>query len=350
MTQPSQTPNQIPDTTEDFRLLGEFLTEHSVADASDITALTPDASTRRYYRVPWKGGATAIVALHPELFDPATLPFLDITDLFKSVGLPVPNLYAIDAGRGIIAQEDMSDRQLRDALAASDAEGRERLLKEAIRLIARIQAATELAIERNSIASRLAFDEEKLLWELNYFVQHYFGSLRGRALTDEETGELNAEMTDIARDLAARPRVLCHRDFHASNLIVDQAGDLRVIDYQDARMGPATYDLVSILLDRRREPPADEEVAERRLFFLEERRRVGLEAIDADDFAREFRLMTVQRCLKAAGTFAFQTAIRNRGEVYGEFLRPMLLMSLQAAEWLDRFPRLRRLLASELNS
>ena len=108
----------------------------------------------------------------------------------------------------------------------------------------------------------------------------------------------------MAAELSARPRVLCHRDFHASNLMVDRRKRLRVIDHQDARMGPASYDLVSLLLDRQPCVPSLAEVRERRLFFLDERRERGLEMIDPDEFAREFRLMTVQRCLKATGTFS----------------------------------------------
>ena len=131
--------------------------------------------------------------------------------------------------------------------------------------------------------------------------------------------------------------------------MVDSKGRLRVIDYQDARMGPASYDLVSLLLDRRTTMPSLAEVRERRLFFLEERRARGLEAIDPDDFAYEFRLMTVQRCLKATGTFSFQTAVAGRGETYAHFINPMLEIVVQAADWLERFPLLRSTLRERLN-
>jgi hypothetical protein len=159
---------------------------------------------------------------------------------------------------------------------------------------------------------------------------------------------LRAELNDVAAELAACPRVLCHRDFHTSNLMVDAKGRLRVIDYQDARMGPASYDLVSLLLDRRTTMPSLAEVRERRLFFLEERRSRGLDPIDPDDFAYEFRLMTVQRCLKATGTFSYQTAVAGRGEVYAHFIDPTLEIVVQAADWLGRFPLLRSTLRERL--
>jgi len=86
-----------------------------------------------------------------------------------------------------------------------------------------------------------------------------------------------------------------------------------------------------------------------RLFFLEERRLLGLGAIDPDEFALEFRLMTIQRGLKATGTFSYQTAVCGRAAVYEHFIEPTLQIVLQAAEWLERFPTLRRMIKERIN-
>jgi aminoglycoside/choline kinase family phosphotransferase len=155
-------------------------------------------------------------------------------------------------------------------------------------------------------------------------------------------------MNDVAAELSARPRVLCHRDFHPSNLMVDRKGKLRIVDHQDARMGPASYDLVSLLLDRQAAPPSLAEVRAHRLFLIDERRRHGLDALDPDDFAREFRLMTVQRGLKAVGTFSYQTAVCGRAGTYAQFIKPTFQIVLQAAEWLGRFPALRKAITERL--
>ncbi len=152
----------------------------------------------------------------------------------------------------------------------------------------------------------------------------------------------------MAAELAARPRVLCHRDYHTANLIVDGNSRLRIIDHQDARMGPASYDLVSLLLDRITVAPSLAEVRACRLFFLAEREQRSLPAYNADDFAREFRLMTVQRCLKACGTFSCQTGVYGRGETYAHYIEPMLLIVLQAAQWLNRFPALQHAIQARL--
>jgi aminoglycoside/choline kinase family phosphotransferase len=334
-------------TTSTFDLsaserLSEFL-EGQGSESQPIVPLTPDASTRNYFRIPWKKGK-AVAAVYPEPFDPDFHPYLDVTRLFLDNGIPVPDIYAVDGQSGVIVQEDLGDRQLFRVYEEAPKDECEEYKERAVNLIAQIQKATNTAFERHSIASRLAFDEPKLSWELDFFVEHYFGSLRGETLRHAEAAELKAELNDIAAELAARPRVLCHRDFHAANLMVDQDDRLRVVDHQDARMGPVTYDLVSFLLDRRSEPPSLAELRAYRLFLLEERRLLGLDALDPDEVAQEFRLMTIQRGLKATGTFSYQTAVCNRGEVYEQFIQPTLCIVLQAVDWLDRFPALRRMI------
>jgi aminoglycoside/choline kinase family phosphotransferase len=77
---------------------------------------------------------------------------------------------------------------------------------------------------------------------------------------------------------------------------------------------------------------------------LEERRLQGLSALDPDDFAREFRLMTIQRGLKAIGTFSYQTGVCGRGPAYEQFIQPTMEIVLRAADWLERFPALRRMM------
>jgi N-acetylmuramate 1-kinase len=327
--------------------LSKFLEGHGKND-SPVLPLTPDASTRNYFRIPWKKGS-AVAAVYPEPFDPDFHPYLDVTRLFLDNSIPVPEIYAVDGPNGLIVQEDLGDRQLFRVYDASPKDECDEYKERAVNLIAQIQKATDAAFEKHSIASRLAFDEAKLSWELDFFVEHYFGTLRLETLRHAEAAELKAELNDVAAELAARPRVLCHRDFHAANLMVDAEGQLRIVDHQDARMGPVTYDLVSFLLDRRLDPPSLAELRAYRLFLLEERRLLGLPALDPDEVAQEFRLMTIQRGLKATGTFSYQTAVCGRGSAYEHFIHPTLRIVLQAADWLDRFPALRRMLRARIN-
>jgi aminoglycoside/choline kinase family phosphotransferase len=325
--------------------LKSYLVSKGLSDR--YVALTADASTREYFRVSWNG-TSAIVCIYPEPFDPLEQPYLDVSRLFLSCGLPVPEVLDVDGERGIIVQEDLGNRILRGILIDAETERRDRLRNEAMYLIARIQKATKRAFDTNSIASRLKFDVEKLNWELNFFKTHYFETYRKRPLSADTDELVSKEFLELSTELESRASVLCHRDFHAANLMLDERDQMRIIDHQDARIGSPAYDLVSFLLDRITEPPTPEFLAEKRRYFLDIRRTLGLPKIDEAEFAFEFRLQTVQRCLKAVGTFSYQSV--NRGKTYFEpFIKPMFRIVLRAAGNLDRFPVLRELLETEID-
>jgi len=311
-------------------------------EPSAVEQLTADASTREYFRIGWKG-STAVACVYPEAFDPADQNYLDVTRLFLKSGLPVADVYDHDGASGIIVLEDLGNRILRDEMMGDDVTKRSRLRNEAISLIARIQAATDPAFEMDSIASRLKFDIEKLEWELGFFKEHFFETYLKSPLSEADNTRLSAEFHELSAELETFATVLCHRDFHAANLMLDPQNRMRIIDHQDARMGSPAYDLVSLLLDRITDLPSREWLAEKRAFFLDMRVKLGLPRLDTDEFAYEFRLQTIQRCLKAAGTFSFQSV--NRGKTYFiPFIKPMLLISIRACESLGRFPEIRRIL------
>lgn len=314
-----------------------------------VNGLTPDASTRKYFRISTADDPqeTLIVSLYPAPFNPHDNSFLDVTRLFEHANLPVPKILDVAGTEGIILQEDLGDTSLATWLADAAAKGAQRSFDEmsrrAIELIAQIQAASPLAQELNSVASRLAFDEDKLGWELNFFFDHFFGSYRKQTLPPAEEAAIKADLQAIAAELAARPRVLTHRDYHAMNLMVDPAGELRIIDHQDARMGPVTYDLVPLLVERRLEPADEAWVAEWQGCFLREREKLNLPKLDEAELRYEFNLMTVQRQLKAIGTFSYQTGVAGRGEFYEKYIVPAIATVLRAmrAPGLREYPALR---------
>jgi N-acetylmuramate 1-kinase len=299
-----------------------------------VEALTPDASTRTYFRIYPKRGSTEslIVSLYPAPFNPKDSSFLDVTRLFTKANLPVPKVIDVRGTDGIILQEDLGDCSLAQWLEqhAEDSTATREMIERAIQLIARIQAASDLAVSTRSVVGRLAFDADKLGWELNYFCDHFFRSFLHREFTESEEQAIKLDLTDIATELAARPRVLCHRDFHAMNLMVDSRGALRVIDHQDARMGPLTYDLVPLLVERRLEPVDEALIMGYQESFLEARAREKLGPVDAAELRYEFNLMTVQRQLKATGTFSYQTCVVGRAEYYEKYIKPSVATVLRA--------------------
>ncbi len=315
-------------------------------NAGEITSLTADASTREYFRIDWNG-KTAVACVYPEPFGASEQTYLDVTKLFLAGGLPVAEILEFDGDLGVIIQEDLGDKILRDAMSGAEKPQRKRLRDEAISLIARIQLLTPKAYEMNSIASRLKFDTEKLEWELNYFKEHYFGTYLKKPLSSEDDARLSTEFHDLAVELESYASVLCHRDFHLANLMMDNNDRMRIIDHQDARIGSPAYDLVSLLLDRITELPSPEWLADKRAYFLDVRRRLGLSKIDEDEFAYEFRLQTIQRCLKAAGTFSYQSAVRGKMH-FIPFIKPMFGISVRGATNLGRFPAIREILTREM--
>ena len=329
----------------DFRQrLERFLLARDLDAATE--QLTQDASTREYFRVRWKD-SSAIACVYPEAFIQSEQSYLDVTNLFLKAGLPVAEILDFDEDLGVIIQEDLGDRILRDVMLEENDDARERLILDAVSLIPRIQAATKIAFDLDSIASRLRFDTEKLSWELDFFKTHYFTTYKNEPLPDQDDKEVAREFIELSRELESKAAALCHRDFHAANLMLDGEGRLRIIDHQDARIGSVAYDLVSLLLDRVTEPPTAEWLAGKRRFFLDEREKLGLEKLDEQKFADEFRLQTIQRCLKAIGTFSFQSV--NRGKTYFvPFIRPMFEIVNRALSNLDQFPHLRGIVEREL--
>lgn len=317
-----------------------------------LQALTPDASTRKYYRISTDQNPdeTLIVSLYPTPFNPQDNSFLDVTRLFEGAGLPVPHVIAVAGTDGIILQEDLGDRSLALWMDEMNQAGRQaevdEMLYRAIELIARIQMVSSVAVECGSVAGRLAFDEDKLSWELNYFFDHFFGSLRHHEFKEGQAEAIKNDLHEIAAELSARPRVLCHRDYHAMNLMVDGRGELRVIDHQDARMGPATYDLVPLLVERRVEPADEEWVRANCGFFLASLEKLEMPVIDRNELDYEFNLMTIQRQLKATGTFSYQTGVVGRGEYYEKYIGPAVATVLRAmrAPGMKQYPALREAL------
>jgi len=311
-----------------------FLAERGLL--AEVEPLSGDASTRRYYRLR-DGSGTRVLALHTDPFDPGGFPFVVIRDLLSGYGLPVPRILDHDGPRGILVLDDLGDTTLQHALAAAGPSEREQLYREATAAVARLQRESARGSQRAACFS-IAFDIEKLSWELHYFVKHFVEGLRGEDLSVEDRSTLSESIHRLCEELASWPRVLCHRDYHSRNLML-HGGALHWIDFQDARMGPATYDLVSLLRDSYVDLP-EELVAER----AEEFRQQAQPGEARDAFARHFELMALQRNLKALGTFGYMKTVRGT-DVYDAYVPRTLA---HARRTLSRHPELaglRRVLA-----
>lgn len=313
----------VPAVVRDF-VRGHFADKGTL----EIAALSGDASTRRYFRVV-QGAKSKVLAVYPEPFEPAELSFNVVRGLLASYGLPVPEIYEQDGVAGVLVQEDLGDQTLQ--LLLKDAEPRERdeLYREAIDQLVRLQQAAAQAPQK-APCFHIAFDIEKLSWELHYFEKHFLEGLRGCDLSVEDRATLAEGFHALAGEIASWPRVLTHRDFHSRNLMRHH-GLLYWIDFQDARMGPATYDLASLLRDSYVD--LEEEFVKER---AEEFRQRAAPGESRDSFLRRFELTAVQRNLKALGTFGYMATVRQN-PIYRQYV-PRTLAS--ARRNLARHPEL----------
>jgi N-acetylmuramate 1-kinase len=313
-----------------------------------VVPLTGDASDRRYFRVLLRDAPSQVLAVHPTAMELSKLPFANVSGLLSAMPVPVPRIVGHSDALGILALQDLGDVTLQAHLGTASAAEHAALYRQAVTLIDALQRRGAELASPEFIPYGVAFDVEKLSWELQFFAKHFVEAYRGASPTAAEREALAQEFTAIAEELAAEPRVLCHRDYHSRNLMLHE-GSLYIIDFQDARMGPDTYDLASLLRDSYVDF-TESQVNELLAFFL------ALRGVHADGlgttteeqaFRRRFDLMALQRNLKALGTFGFQTTGRGN-PVYIQYI-PRTLAYVRAN--MDRYPkfgRLRDLLAEHL--
>jgi len=339
----------VTTTVTDVRArIDQFLADCGLAQrGASVVALTGDASDRRYFRVLVPHDATQVLAVHPGPIAFEQLPFVNVAGLLEAMPVPVPRILAHSNELGVIALQDLGDVTLQAHLGAATQGEHAALYRQAVSLIETLQRRGSELAAPGYLPYGIAFDVEKLTWELNFFVKHYLEAYRGAAFDGAARAALSEEFAAIVEELAAEPRVLCHRDYHSRNLMLHD-GRLYIIDFQDARMGPDTYDLVSLLRDSYVDL-TDAQVDELIAFFLALRSRgTGTGGADAQRFRERFDLMALQRNLKALGTFGFQAATRGN-PVYIQYMPRTLTYARTNLERHARFGRLRELLASVLH-
>ena len=320
--------------------LVQYLSEKKI-DAKAVVPLTGDASDRRYFRVLLKDGSPIVLAMHAGAIDFDAMPFVSIARLLAAVPLPVPRILHHSNELGVLGLEDLGDVTLQAHLGAATPAEHAALYREAVTLIVRMQQRAEELRSDEYPPYKIAFDVEKLSWELEFFVKHYLLAYRGAKLSDSDRAHLRDEWAAIVDELAAEPRVLCHRDYHSRNLMLHR-GQLYMIDFQDARMGPDTYDLVSLLRDSYVDL-TPQQVDELIAFFMALKGITG----QAAEFRRRFDLMALQRNLKALGTFGYMTTSRNN-TVYIQYIpRTLAYVKANLAKY-PRFTLLRDLLDPRL--
>jgi N-acetylmuramate 1-kinase len=283
-----------------------------------------DASTKRFYRIR-AAGKTAVLMITPDPFDSGS-PFRTNHRILEAIGAPVPRLIARDDPSGLALLEDLGDATLQHHLLGADRSAWRRLYRQACDLIVLFQTRSRKVIRPDDFAARNALDRERFLFELDHFHRHFILGLRHLTPGPAEEALLRGFYADLAGECDRLARVYCHRDFMSRNLMV-QGDRLRVIDYQDARMGPYTYDAASLLRDSSLD--IDEELVEELTDYLADRLGEGPE-----EFRRDLRTVALERNIKELGTFGFMATERGK-TAYLEYV-PRAVRSIRRTLVTDR--------------
>ncbi|HPM75888.1 MAG TPA: phosphotransferase [bacterium] len=287
--------------------------------------LAGDASDRRYYRVTYGAFGEAKSVVMMELADPARqlkseevtlyhdeseeLPFLNIHRFLSDIGAPAPRVLVNDVEHGVLLLEDLGDTLLLDVVRRGDREEIRKLYKRALDILVYLQTSGTERLTDRCMARRQTFSTELFLWEFRHFIEYGIEARLGPMPSDEKLA-IDELCRQWSAHLAGLPTVFVHRDYHCRNLMVDD-NRLVLIDFQDALLGPATYDLASLLRDSYVDLGWElvDELVE---YYLAVREKRTGEKIDRAQFATDLWITAMQRNLKAAGRFVFIERVKKK--------------------------------------
>jgi aminoglycoside/choline kinase family phosphotransferase len=314
-------------------------TIEKIDPGSTLAPMPGDASLRRFWRMRRPDGTTRVIMDYGEPFEENPADVV-VARILSGAGLPCAAIDRVVPEVGILVVEDLGNRTLEREVHRCQESGESvaPLYEAAVDLAVRVAQNGTLALAASTRADGPVLDPSRFRFEMSFFAEHFVEGWLGADAGDR----LRRELRDLAECAAAatRRRVLCHRDFHSRNLMVLPDGSLAMVDIQDARWGPDTYDLASLLRDAYVDlPPALVEAGLARYWA----------AIAPDEKPAEFRsrfdLVALQRMVKALGTFGYKASVQGATS-YLEGVPRTVGRILSLRERLTSYPALYGVLAS----
>ena len=258
----------------------------------DYEPASSDASFRRYFRLNYNNRSYIVMDAPPDK-EPLT-SYIDITGILLENNLRAPQIYKIDKKNGFLLLEDFGKKPLLTVLKGSNYH---EYYNAAIKIVIELQK-----INKNNNLQE--YSKKILKYEMALFNEWYLLKNKEILLSEEDMNGLNKTLEIIADSNINQPFFFVHRDFHSRNLMLLNDNRLGMLDFQDARIGPITYDLVSLLKDAYIE--LDEEfIIDKVVRYWEMACMEGLlQKSDFSDFFQQFEIMGVQRHLKILGIFS----------------------------------------------
>lgn len=297
-----------------------------------LESLTPDASTRRYFRAR-KGEDTIILMVMGKLdkkivfeeilettekFEEPT--FLNIGRFLEKAGVKIPKVFEYYEDIKVIVLEDFGNKILED-FYKENFEKSILLYEDAIDQLVKMQTAEP---DPECYAFKLRFTEGMFMWEFDHFIEYGMEP-------SSELEVLKGVFLEVSERLARLSETFCHRDYHSRNLMV-LGKEVGIIDFQDALLAPRQYDLASLLRDAYVDLPSDfeEYLVSRYIQAMKENRIY----FDEEEFIRVFNIQAIQRNLKAAGRFVY--IFKEKGNP--KFLKYVGSVMIKALKAMEREP------------
>lgn len=289
-----------------------------------LTPLSGDAGFRQYFRLNTKLPLLAVLA--PIEYED-TLAFVNVSLCFKRNAIRTPKVYAVDYQSGFLLLEDFGCELLLPNLSGETVD------------IFYTAAETEL-LKIQKIAYKTTtlpyYDEQRLMSEMALFSEWFVQQLLGIELNPSDHDMFDEVFRLLSSSALEQPQVVVHRDYHSRNLMLLDNSQLGIIDFQDAVIGPVTYDLVSLLRDCYvRWSPAS--MTQRAVSYAQRAAALGIiPSVPEAQFVRWFDLMGLQRHIKVLGVFA-RLWLRDSKQHY---LHDLPLVIRYTMEQLQRYPEL----------
>ncbi len=266
--------------------------------------VSDDASYRKYYRLilPEK---KSFIIMDSSMQVESIYPFIDVSVRLLKAKVQIPRVYSQNLEHGYLLIEDLGDIHLADIL---NKQSHKLLYMKCIHEILKMQDADTAGLEE--------YDEAFLMFEMRLMQEWYLDQHLWVRLDEEEQKSLDSMLELIKDEVLSQPQgYFVHRDFHSRNIMFAGRGKVSVIDYQDARIGAITYDLVSLLKDVYIKCDRAKMI-DLALEFKELKGGV-LKGVSNEQFIRWFDFMGLQRHIKILGIFA-RLKIRDNKPLYIE--------------------------------
>lgn len=292
--------------------LSQWCATHFSQARIPLDMVSGDASFRRYFRCTVEGQDYVAMDAPPDKENSDN--FVRIAKNWREAGIHVPALVAVDLEQGFLLLEDFGDRLLLDTLNPNKpcVEAGNRYYHQAINILLDIQQFGQQAGSQKMALPD--YDTALLQQEMSLFQDWLLEKQLGLQLQTSERDMLTHHFQLLIQNALEQPRVPVHRDYHSRNLMITGGESLGVLDFQDAVLGPISYDLVSLLRDCYIVWPDNEVKRWCRLYYQQALDKHLLD-VDFTHFCYWFDLMGMQRHLKAAGIFA-RLSLRDGKHAY----------------------------------